>query len=195
VVSVAKTVQFKIGDQELTCELGSAVRREDLYGKTRRLVVDDDGALLQSGYLTPDGRLLASEDYATLFVDSVGSFTGKMGYEAGGEPVAPRPSSFKETRPVQRVALDEMQRFSVTAVYPISDVDLEPGVYRSEFNYTASVETHACLILVRGDGPCFLLVGSPMEFTPLGKAVSYDLFDASSEEAEEDSGDFGFDMF
>lgn len=192
---MGKPIQFRIGNREVTGELGSAVRREDLYGRSRRIVVNDDGEPLASGYLTQDGRLLGSEDYATLYVDPLGSFNGKMAYEAGGEPVEPRQSSFKEPREVEPVGLDELQHFAVSMVYPLSEVDLEPGIYRTEFNYTASVETHPCLILVRATGPSFLLVGAPLEFTPLGKAVSYDLFDTEAEEAEDDSGDFGFDMF
>lgn len=190
-----KPIQFQLSGEVVSCELHSAIRREDLYGRTRRIVLGEDGESLQSGYLTQDGRLLSSEDYSTLFIDALGSFNGKMTYESGGEPVEQKFSSFKETRDLEKVDIEALKRFSVTAIYPIEGIEVEPGLYKTEFNYTASIETNPCLIMVRNDGPSFLLVGAKMEFTPLGKAVSYDLFDASSEEVEEDSGDFNFDMF
>lgn len=176
--------------------MGSAIRREELYGRTKRVIVDEDGIELLAGYLTTDGRLLAGEDYTLLYVDPTGSFNGKMAYESAGEPVEPKQSSFKETRELKAIDQAELERFSASSIYPITPpADLPPGLYQTEFNYTASVESHPTLVLIQEGAPCFLLVGSWMEFTPLGKAVSYDLFDASAEETEEEEGDFSFDMF
>lgn len=193
---MGREVALSLNGEELVCELGSAIRREELYGKSRKLVLDDNDELLAAGYLTRDGRLLASDDYSMIYLDDAGSFSGKMRYEKGGEEVESRPSSFKETREMTPMEPSELQRFSVASVYPITPpAGLGAGLYQTEFNYTAAVEAHPAIVLVNASGPSFLLVGSWLDFAFLGKAVSYDLFDSEAEDDAEDSGDFGFDMF
>ena len=145
--------------------------------------------------MTPEGRLLESDAFSSLFVDANGSFNGKMAYERAGEPVEPRASSFKEKRKLEPAEWVELEQFSVSAVYPVVVPEgLSAGLYRSEFNYNSSVEVHSCLVLVKADHKGFLLVGSKLEFESLGKAISLDIFDAAESETEDDS-EISFDMF
>lgn len=188
-----KAISFRLGDQEISAQLQSQVKRSDLYGRTAKVVTDKDGKSLSTGVLTQEGRLLEKTQFAGLSVDETGSFNGSAQYVCDGEKVEAKPASFKEARELEKVSLDALNEFAVEAVYPIeSETDLAAGLYATTFNYTQSVEPKDCLILVEEENQSYLLTGRRLEFSNVGKAVIYNLFDEGEEAEEEEDADFDF---
>jgi len=192
-----KDLNFTLGNATLKVQLDTAVKREDLYGRVSRIVQTPSGDLLQKGVLTQAGSLLPANALHHVTVDAKGSVVDPLVYERDGVPVTATPSSFKESRPLTPLNVDDLTTFAVDSVYPIVPPDeLPPGHYGSTFNYRDSLEPADAILIVRKGSPSFLLVGEQKKFAVVGKGSVTDLFDGAEEdEGEETDGGFGFENF
>jgi hypothetical protein len=186
-----KAIKFKLGEQVLEAKLQSRVEKKSLYGFARR-VVEKEGRPLTRGILCPDGVVLMRDEIATTYVDQEGSPVEQVVTELDGKPVPVLPSSFDQEAPLEEVPLKTLVGFSVADVYPLDDLALKPGVYRTQFSYRKTCFMKEAFILVR-DNDAFLLVGRMKNTTFVGLNVAYDFFDAESDGGDE-SEELDFSM-
>lgn len=190
-----KRITVTFDGVDVPIDMDRQVKKEDLYGRQRRVVQDSEGVELERAQLTPEGELVRAQELATVTVDAQGSLLASPIYLRDGEPLEPQASSFKERRPITSVPFENLLEFSVRSVYPVTLAEaavLNSGLYATTFNYRDSVDPEDALLLIQQDRPSFLLVGTRHEFPFVGKGASYNLFDAEDEVEQEDAADFDF---
>jgi hypothetical protein len=186
-----KAIKFKLGDQALEAKLQSKVDKKSLYGYARRSV-EKDGRPLLKGILCPDGVVLKRDEIASTYVDPEGSPVEEIITELDGKPVTVQPSSFDQEAPLEPVPLKTIVGFNVTDAYPLEELSLKPGLYRTRFSYRKACFLKEAFILVR-EAEAFLLVGRMKNTTFVGLNVAYEFFDAESDGAD-DSEELDFSM-
>ena len=157
--------------------------KKSLYGYASR-TVEKDGQRLSRGILCPDGVVLKRDEIASTYVDPEGSPVEEVITELDGKPVPVQPSSFDQEAALEEVPLKNLVGFNVSDVYPLDDVGLKPGLYRTHFSYRKACFPKEAFILVR-DADAFLMVGRMKNTALVGLNVAYDFFDAESEGGEE----------
>jgi hypothetical protein len=178
-----KAIKFKLGEQVLEAKLQSKVDKNSLYGFARKSV-EKDGKPLLRGVLCPDGVVLKRDEISTTRVDPEGSPVEEIVTELDGKPVLIQPSSFDQEAPLEEAPLKTLVGFSVVDVYPLEELALKPGLYRTCFSYRKACFLKEAFILVR-ESDAFLLVGRMKSTTFVGINVAYEFFDAESDGAEE----------
>ena len=186
-----KLIKFKLGDQSLEAKLQSRVEKKSLYGYARRSI-EKDGRPLLRGILCPDGVVLKRDEIASTYVDPEGSPVEEIVTELEGKPVPVQPSSFEQEAPLEEVPLKNLVAFNVRDVFPLEDLNLKPGLYRTHFSYRKTCFMKEAFILVR-DAEAFLLVGRMKNTTFVGLNVAYEFFDAETDGAD-DSEELDFSM-
>lgn len=186
-----KALKFKLGDQVLEAKLGTKVDKKSLYGFARKSV-ERDGHPLQRAVLCPDGVVLKREEITSTYVDPEGSTVEEVVTELDGKPVPVQPSSFDQEMSLEEVPLKSLVGFNVNDVYPLDELRLKPGLYRTRFSYRKACFLKEAFILVR-EKDAFLLVGRMKNTTFVGLNVAYDFFDAETDGAE-DSEELDFSM-
>ena len=184
-----KVILFQLGDSEVPVTVGATIHRQELYGRQTR-TVEKGGEVLHAVVLDPEGNAYFPPDVAHLQTDGQGSLTtAALVQTEDGEPLPPKPSSFKAKRPLQPAALADLARLRVDAVYPVA-CGLPPGLYRTEFTYRDAPVLKSAVLNVTPDG-AFLLTGFYVE-TPLqGPADVYAFFDEDEDVEPDDDGDDG----
>jgi hypothetical protein len=182
-VGTVKALKFKLGEQVLEAKLQSKVDKKSLYGFARKSV-EKDGRPLLRGVLCPDGVVLKREEITSTYVDPEGSPVEEIVTELEGKPVPVQPSSFDLEAPLEEVPLKTLVGFNVSDVYPLEELALKQGLYRTQFSYRKTCFFKEAFILVR-ETDAFLLVGRMRSTALVGLNVAYEFFDAESEPAEE----------
>lgn len=188
---MAKPLELRLDGRALSYDLGSKVDKKDLYGFARR-IAERGGKALSRGYLAGDGRLFAAGTLSYLKVDPAGTPVEDPQLLMDGELAPVVPSSFDSGLELEVVPLSTLTEFAVRDSYPLGGVGLEPGLYRTTFNYRKSSQANEALVLVKPE-QTWLLIGQARQTTWLGLSVAYEFFDAEAE-AEEDADDFDFSM-
>ena len=178
-----KSIKFKLGEKVIEAKLQSKVDKKTLYGYARRSI-EKDGRPLSKGVLCPDGTVLMRDEIASNYVDPEGSPVEDVVTELDGKPVPVQPSSFEQEAPLEEAPLKALLGFNTQDVYPLDEVPLKPGLYRTRFSYRKACFLKEAFILVR-EADAFLLVGRMKSATFVGLNVAYEFFDAESEGAEE----------
>ena len=182
------------------------LRRDQLYGKRRRLALDESGqpctraSLLQDGslllrsgmtaqaYFTPDLQWVAAKDLEGLGVD--------------GQPAPMVPSTLDVAQElIGPVSATEVLDLSITAMYVLHDAEvsealrrrLQAGdIFRFAFNFRDDFRAETALLLANDNG-IFAHIGYP------SVEVWNDLATAAAEESaadeSEDIDDLDFEMF
>ncbi len=180
------------------------VDRAKLYGKRRRVVLDEDGESCVKAELSEDGStILRSGMTMQAYFDPDGEWVESariVGLNADGEPVDKVPSTLgvgQELEEVEPGALSQNQTIAVYHLTP-AEVDdalkasLDKGsIYRFPFNYRADYSAEVAFLLGNAAG-VFVLVTKPAtpEWCQL-KAVAVESF---SDDSEIDD-DLDFEMF
>ena len=185
---MARSLNFKLGEAQLSYVLDSKVDKKALYGYARR-IAEKDGKVLSRGLLLADGRLLPSSALSSLRADPEGSPVAPIETEIDGVAAEQKPSSFDVESPLEPVPMIQLAEFQVSDTYPLIGTGLAPGLYRTEFNYRKSHQTRDALVLVRPHD-AFLLVGAAKRSTFLSLSVAYDFFDAEADADDADELDF-----
>lgn len=186
-----KPIKFKLGEQVVEGKLQSRVDKKSLYGYARRSV-ERDGRPLSAGILCPDGLVLKRDEITAAYVDPEGTPVEEVVTELDGKPVPVQPSSFETEALLQEVPLKTLVGFNVGDVYPLEELALKPGLYRTTFSYRKACFYKEAFILVR-ETDAFLLVGRMKNTALVGLNVAYDFFDSESDGAD-DSEDLDFSM-
>jgi hypothetical protein len=186
-----KAIKFKLGEQILEAKLQSKVDKKSLYGYARKSV-EKDGRPLSRGILCPDGVVLKRDEIASTYVDPEGTPVEDVVTELEGKPVAVQPASFDLESPIEEVPLMSLVGFNVQDVYPLEELTLRPGLYRTHFSYRKTCFYKEAFVLVR-EADAFLLIGRMKNTAFVGLNVAYEFFDAESDAAEE-TEDLDFSM-
>jgi len=183
----SKVIKLNVSGQEIQAGLQSKISKDDLYGRVE-VRVQQEGKTLERGWLLPDGTIFRKSQVSMTSVDPEGSPAETPQILCAGQKIELRPSSFESGETLEPVPLDTLARFVTTDVYPLEATGLAPGLYRTTFNYRKSARPRDGLILVREDG-AFLLVGQLKACPLVGRAVSYEFFDAEAGQATDEAGD------
>ena len=184
-----KSIAFVVNGQVLTGNLGAKVTKQMLYGSAKR-IVEKDGLSLVKGYLSPEGQILERQEIDYVKIDPEGTIVEPIITEIEGEPATLFPSVFEKENELISVPLEDLVGFNTIDVYPIENLTLDPGLYATEFSYRKSYTPREAFLLVKADLTAFLLVGERKNTPFVGLQVTYDFFDAESEEGDEDELDF-----
>ncbi len=178
--------------------------REKLYGRKRRVVVDEDGSECQAGMLTEDGStLLPPGSTAELYLDDgfdVVERADLRAIDASGEEVDPVQSTLGVSVEATRVPPERVLEFVTPVVYALDEAELDDAlraeleagaIFETRFNYRTSYEDQACFVLKNEHG-FFALVGRPTGFDHLRPEAP--IADAGDED-DPFADDFDFGMF
>jgi hypothetical protein len=189
----AKPLTFRFEDQEISLELGSSVKKEELYGK-KTTTVEKDQAVLEKVLVTPEGEIIEVSNTRSIKVDPSGSLveeTQPISNETGQAVFFT--SSFKEARLMEKAHEQDLVSLSTESVYPVGQTNLEAGIYKTKFAYRDGPKLQDAILLVNSDKPSFLLVGEAKPSALIGPTETYEFFDAEDETA--DSDEMSFEMF
>lgn len=187
-----KELRFKLGERVFTGQLGSRIEKKALYGYSRR-VAEKEGKPLSRGVLCPDGRMLRRDQISLLKVDPEGTPIEDVATELDGELADLKPSAFDQDNELQSVPLIRLTTFAVSDVYPLDDLEVDPGLYSTYFNYRKSIQPKEALLLKKSGGEAYLFAGTQKQTTFVGDNIAYSFFDADEE--EEEGEDLDFNMF
>lgn len=185
------TIRFNLNGETFPFELVRKITKEDLYGKVKRAAVVGE-RLLERGYLTADGRVVAASSISTARMDPEGSLVEKEQVFIQGSPAEILPSSFEEETGLCPEDIATLTRVCVSDVYMVDGSGLKEGLYSTWFSYRRSIERREAYLLVKSEG-AFLLIGESRACPLIGSVVPYELFDAV-DEATEDDDDLDFSM-
>ncbi len=183
-----KDISFELNGEVVSAKLGSRVEKKDLYGFSKT-VAEHDHKPLTRGYLLADGRLLTRQQISYARLDPEGTPAEEMIVELDGEVATQQPSSFDINNPLELVPLSILADFNVTDIYPIQEVEIAVGLYRTQFNYRKTYIPKTAFLLVKSD-QAFLLIGEMKKTAFVGLAIAYDFFDTEGEEEDDDELDF-----
>ena len=181
------------------------VTREKLYGKKRRVIVDEHGEPCAAAQLTIDGAtLLPSGGTALVYVDNDFQMLDRkelVAVSATGEELEPIPSSLGAEQPLEGpVPVEHFLDHTIVAVYGLdaSNLDgalkeaLEGGaIFETRFNYTRGYSSSPLFILLADTG-LWGLVGEPTGFDYLRRDV---VLDTEDDEDDPFDDDLDFEMF
>ena len=180
-----------------------ALDRASLYGKRRRVLLDDKGEQCSRASLLDDGSLLLRSG-----MTAQGYFLGDgraykqselEGFDQDGKPLSKFPSTLGEAQELREVNADEALNLSQQTIYLLDPTEVSPDltdslkagkIYSFPFNYREdhSVET---ALLVGNENGFFAVIGTPLEFEWVGFQAVVDL----PVESEDSDEDLDFEMF
>jgi hypothetical protein len=180
------------------------VSREKLYGRKRRIVVDEHGEPCSAAQLTIDGAtLLPSGGTSLVYVDEDFQMLERkelLAVSATGEDLESIPSSLGQERELTGpVPVEHFLDHTIVAVYALGAdtigetlaAALEEGaIFETRFNYTKGFSTSPLFVLKSEHG-VWGLVGEPTGFEYLRRDVV--LESDTDEDPFED--DLDFEMF
>ena len=188
----AKALKLTIAGAEVAAALDSKITKDDLYGRVAH-VVEQDGRMMERGYLLPDGAIFRKSQIAMTGVDQDGSPAEPVVIQSAGQTLELRASSFDAGEALEPVPLGTVARFVASDVYPVEAAGIASGVYKGAFNYRKSARARDALLMVREDG-AFLLVGQLRACPLVGRTVAYDFFDAQDSAADDSTDPLDFSM-
>ncbi len=178
--------------REVTVEFEGAVSRfaltrmtrEKLYGRRRRVIVDEQGAACVAATLTLDGAaLLPPGSTSDLYVDSAFDTVSRSrlrAVDSDGEPIEKVPSTLGVEQPLSGPVTPERVLDHVTnAVYLLDPTELAPGllaqldageIFETGFNYRDGYTLNP-LFLLKNEAGVFALVAEPAGFEPVRKQL------------------------
>lgn len=182
----------------------SPVDRSALYGKRRRMALDETGSPCSRASLLSDGSLLLQSGMTAqgyFLPDGVWVPQGELeAVQADGLPAAQVPSTLGQTQELTEIGPEELLDLHVHNVYllspeSVSDVLLEAvatgRLFRFPFNFRADYTSETAVLLANDEG-IWALIGYPVvpEWQELATVTSM------TEMSEEDpDDDLDFEMF
>lgn len=181
----------------------SRLSREKLYGRKRRIVVDEDGNECLAGMLTEDGStLLPPGSTAELYLDEgfdVVERNALRAVDEEGEEVPSLASTLGVETMIEEVPPERLLDHVTPVVYQLDPADLDEGlraaleagsIFETRFNYRTSYADQACF-LVANDQGFFALVGQPAGFAFLEPNAAPAADDTGDDDPFADDFDFG----
>lgn len=153
-----------------------SIDRASLYGKRRRVPIDENGNPCTRATLTNDGALLLRSGMTGQgYFLADGTYLKQSDLEAfssDGSPLQKVPSSLGTTQPLESIVSPQevldlrlSNVYFLTAVADVGELSrrLNSGeIFRLTFNFRDSFQPESAFLLAN-DAGVFLLVGSPVE--------------------------------
>lgn len=204
---MARLLQFDLGGEVSAFDL-ARLDRSKLYGRRRRVVVDDAGTECERGLLSEDGAtLLPPGGVADLYLDDSFDVVERSVLRAvddEGNAIPPVASTLGVTQPLTGpVPPARILDFVTPVVYQL-DIPSEGGglgaglaaaldrgeIFESRFAYRDGFEDQT-VFLVKNEAGFFALVGRPTGFEMLRKATPPPAPATDDDDLFEDDLDFG----
>jgi len=180
------------------------IDRAKLYGKRKRIVLDEEGESCVKAELSEDGStIIRSGMTQQAYFDSEGEWVASnrlVGLDEEGNPAEKVPSTLGVAQELEEVEPGALSQNLMISVYHLTGVDFEEAleadlkagkIFRFPFNYRADYSAEEGFLLSNKEG-VFVLVtkAATPEWCSLKAAVA----DTFSEESELDD-DLDFEMF
>lgn len=201
---MARSLNFSLSGTEVAVSI-EKVDRKKIYGWVEKKATDRDDKVCHFGSISSCGmHIFGKESFEQGYLDEQGSWVEKTSLKvanAEGEILEKEEASFKKTIELsETVSIDEYLNHSVKSVYELdapeevqNAVKEADGVYKFEFNYTASYSPDPAFLVANEDA-LFMIVAENcgFDFIGLQEIESAVLVD---DEEEEDSDELDFSMF
>jgi len=199
---VAREIVVSFGGKESSFGF-KAVERASLYGKRRRVLLDDKGEPCARASLLDDGSLLLRSGMTAqgYFLNDGRSYKQSEleGFDASGKPLAKVPSTLGVSQDLVEVEPEQALNLSQQTIYALEAVDfskelkaaLDAGkIFSFSFNYREDYQAELALLVGNGNG-YFAIIGQPVEHEWVGFQAVVDLPPESDDSDEE----LDFEMF
>jgi hypothetical protein len=182
------------------------VDREKLYGKKRRVVVDEQDRECSAAWLTGDGTaLIMTGGTAHVWVDehwASAEQDERVAVDDAGKVLELCPSTLGVPQDGHIVSPSRVLDHEISAVYQLTPeslgshlaAELEEGkIIELPFRYREGLE-HDTMFVLKNDEGVFALIGRDSAFGFLERTVLPESIEAGSEEEDELLGDLDFSM-
>lgn len=199
---MAREIIVSLGGKESSFSF-KAVDRSSLYGKRKRVLLDEKGEQCSRASLLEDGSLLIKSGMTAqgYFLSDGRSYKQSEleGFNMEGKPLAKVSSTLGTTQLLSEISPEEALNISQQSVYVLEANELDEGLRASmnegrlfsfPFNYREDYQAETAL-LVGNDNGYFAIIGLPVEYEWVSFKAAVDL-PAESEDSDED---LDFEMF
>jgi hypothetical protein len=199
---VAREIVVNLGGTESSFGF-RAIDRAGLYGKRRRVLLDDKGEPCSRASLLDDGSLLLKSGMTAqgYFLSDGRSYKQSEleGFDPSGKPLPKAPSTLGVSQELNEIDPEEALNLSQQTIYALEPVELADGlqaaldagkIFSFKFNYREDYQSEQAL-LVGNDNGYFAIIGQPVEFEWVGFKAVVDL-PPESDDADEE---LDFEMF
>lgn len=199
---MAKEIVVSFGGKDSSFNF-KAVDRASLYGKRRRVLLDEKGEPCSRASLLDDGSLLLKSGMTAqgYFLTDGRSYKQSEleGFDSFGKPMEKAPSTLGVSQSLSEVSAEDALSVSQQSVYSLEPADisselkaeLDSGkIFSFPFNYREDYQAETAL-LVSNENGYFAIIGQPVQFDWVGFKAVVDLPPESSEVEE----DLDFEMF
>lgn len=199
---MAKGIVVKLGENESSFNI-KAVDRSALYGKRRRVLLDENGEPCSRASLLDDGSLLIRSGMTAqgYFLSDGRSYklADLEGFDLSGNPLSKVPSTLGVSQPLQEVDAEDALNMSQRAVYALEPDELDSElkdelengkIYSFPFNYREDYEAETGL-LIHNENGFFAIIGKPVEYEWVGFKAVVDL----PQESDDSDEELDFEMF
>lgn len=185
-----KSFEIEIAGEKVHVTQESAINREELYGK-EKITIEKDGPL-EKVVLAPWGAIFRPEEFKNQRIDSSGTTVEKPETcDESGAPLEIHTTSFKTTRAATPAQWTDLATFKTKSVMP-AKCELPPGLYKTQFCYRDTTDIQDAFLIIKPEGEAFLLTGELANVPFRGKEETYDFFDVTETEEDEE---MSFGMF
>lgn len=199
---LAKDIVVSLGGKESTFAY-KAVDRSSLYGKRRRVLLDESGEACSRASLLEDGSLLIKSGMTAqgYFLSDGRSYKQSEleGFDLSGKPLQKSPSTLGVSQELREVSAEDALNLSQQSVYALEPNQLDESLKKSlddgkvfsfVFNYREDYQAETAL-LVSNENGYFAIIGQPLDYEWVGFKSVVDLPPESSDSDE----DLDFEMF
>ena len=201
---MARSLNFSLKGSEVAVSI-EKVDRKKIYGWVEKKAIDRNDKICHFGSISSCGmHIFGKESFEQGYLDEQGSWVEKTSLkvvDSNGEVLEKEEASFKKTIELSEVvSVDEYLNHSVKSVYELDApeevekaVKEADGVYKFEFNYTASYSPDPAFLVANEDA-LFMIVAEDcgFDFIGLQEVESAVLVD---DDEEEDGDELDFSMF
>lgn len=180
------------------------IDRDKLYGRRRRVVLDDAGKDCVKAELSEDGTTIITSGMALqAYFDEEGEWVEHsrlVGLDESGEPVDKVPSTLGVAQELEESSPEELSQNQMVAVYQLFDAEVDAGlrskldagsIFKFSFNYRADYAADPGFLIGNEEGVFALITKEVAPVWCQLKTVAVDSFDDQSEVDD----DLDFEMF
>ena len=199
---MAKDIVVNLGGKDSSFSF-RAVDRSSLYGKRKRVLLDEKGEPCTRASLLDDGSLLLKSGMTAqgYFLSDGRSYKQSEleAFDSSGKALSKAPSTLGESQALKEISAEDALSISQQSVYALEPTELaeelktalaDGKVFSFTFNYREDYQAETAL-LVGNENGYFAIIGQPVEFEWVGFKAVVDLPPESDDSEEE----LDFEMF
>lgn len=181
------------------------IDRDKLYGRRRRVVLDDAGKDCVKAELSDDGTTIIVQGMALqAYFDEDGEWVEHsrlIGLDEGGAPVPRVPSTLGVAQELEECTPEELSQNQMAAVYQLFDAEVDAAlrarldagsIFKFPFNYRADYSADPAFLVANDEG-VFALVTK--EVAPVWCQLETVAVESFADDESEMDDDLDFEMF